>query len=304
MPNMKNVIFDCDCTIGIENCDCDDALALLYLLGRDDINILGITATYGNSDIDSVMHALSNFKDDLVKLSDANSRSDKLAKILANIAIVKGGEKPGCFNSNAVDFIIDTASKFPGEVDIIGTGSTTNIGGAIQRYPEITNKINSVTLMGGITEELKFEKATMNELNLSCDAQATSLILENISNINILTANNCLDSFIQADRYENLLKNSTSKIHQFIYDATKYYLPYNQRTYGLDGYILWDVIATVYFCEPELFEDRYFELDNDTSDLRRGYLSLTPTGYVINCPVIKDSSALISHIADVWENCL
>lgn len=302
MSNMKNVIFDCDCTIGIKDCDCDDALALLYLLGRDDINILGITATYGNSDIDSVMHSLLNFKDELAELSDSHSATYKLAKKLANISIVKGGEKSGCFNSPAVDFIVDIVTKNPNGVDIISTGSTTNIGGAIQRYPEITNKINSVTLMGGITEELKFEKATMNELNLSCDAQATSLILENISNINILTANNCLDSFIQADRYENLLKNSASKNHQFIYDATKYYLPYNQNTYGLDGYILWDVIATAYFCEPELFEDRYFKLNNNTSDLRRGYLSLTPTDYVINCPVIKDPTSLISHIADVWGN--
>lgn len=301
---MKNVIFDCDCTIGIENCDCDDALALLYLLGRDDINILGITATYGNSDIDSVIHSLLNFKDELVKLSDSDNTTDKLAKKLANISIFKGGEKPGCFNSDAVDFIVDTVSKCSAGVDIIGSGSTTNIGGVIKRYPEITNKINSVTLMGGITEELKFEKETMNELNLSCDAQATSLILENISNLNILTANNCLDSFIQADKYEDLLKNSASKTHQFIFDATKYYLPYNREVYGIDGYILWDVIATAYFCEPELFEDRYFKLNNNTSDLRRGYLSLTPTDYVINCPVIKDPSALISHIADVWENCL
>lgn len=299
---MKNVIFDCDCTIGIENCDCDDALALLYLLGRDDINILGITATYGNSDIDSVMHSLLNFKDDLVKLSEDGNIYEKLAKKLSNISIIKGGEKPGCFKSPAVDFIVDTVSKLPGEVHIIGTGSTTNIGGAIKTEPRFASQIKSVTLMGGITSELKFEKATMNELNLSCDAQATSLILENISNLNILTANNCLDSFIQADRYEDLLKNSTSKTHQFIFDATKYYLPYNREVYGIDGYILWDVIATAYFCEPELFQNKYFEFNKSASDLGIGYLSLTESNCGINCPAIKDASTLITHIADVWKN--
>lgn len=299
---MKNVIFDCDCTIGIENCDCDDALALLYLLGRDDINILGITATYGNSDIDSVMHSLLNFKDDLIKLSEDGNVSEKLANKLANISIVKGGEKSGCFISPAADFIADTASKMPGVVHIIGTGSTTNIGGAIKVEPRVASQINSVTLMGGITAELKFEKATMNELNLSCDAEATSLILDNISNLNILTANNCLDSFIQADRYEDLLKSSSSKVRQFIFDATKYYLPYNQNIYGLDGYILWDVIAAAYFCEPELFQDKYFTFNKSTSDLDVGYLSLAESNYGINCPTIKDASTLITHIADVWKN--
>lgn len=299
---MKNVIFDCDCTIGIENCDCDDALALLYLLCRDDINILGITATYGNSDIDSVMHSLLNFKDDLIKLSEDGNISEKLANKLANISIVKGGEKSGCFNSPAVDFIVDTVSRMPGVVHIIGTGSTTNIGGAIKIEPRVASQIKSVTLMGGITAKLKFEKATMNELNLSCDAKATSLILDNISNLNILTANNCLESFIQADRYEDLLNNSSSKVQQFIFDVTKYYLPYNRNLYGIDGYILWDVIAAAYFCEPVLFQDKCFTMNKSTSDLDAGFLSLVESNCGINCPTIEDASTLITHIADVWEN--
>ena len=45
---MKKIIFDCDNTIGIEGCDVDDGLTLLYLLGCKDVEVLGITNCFGN----------------------------------------------------------------------------------------------------------------------------------------------------------------------------------------------------------------------------------------------------------------
>ena len=51
---MKKIIFDCDNTFGIKNCDVDDGLALMYLLGSREAQLLGITSTYGNSSLDVV----------------------------------------------------------------------------------------------------------------------------------------------------------------------------------------------------------------------------------------------------------
>jgi hypothetical protein len=58
-PSVKHrsktkLIVDSDNTIGVPRRDIDDGLALLYLLGRDDIDILGITTTFGNSDVHTV----------------------------------------------------------------------------------------------------------------------------------------------------------------------------------------------------------------------------------------------------------
>lgn len=36
---MHKVLFDCDNTMGVKNCDVDDGLTLLYLLGRKDIDL-------------------------------------------------------------------------------------------------------------------------------------------------------------------------------------------------------------------------------------------------------------------------
>lgn len=51
---MKKIIFDCDNTFGVKDCDVDDGLALMYLLGNRETQLLGITSTYGNSSLDVV----------------------------------------------------------------------------------------------------------------------------------------------------------------------------------------------------------------------------------------------------------
>ena len=39
---MKHVIFDCDNTLGVKDCDVDDGLALLYLLGCEEVTVHGV----------------------------------------------------------------------------------------------------------------------------------------------------------------------------------------------------------------------------------------------------------------------
>ena len=47
--NKRKIIFDCDNTMGIPGCDMDDGLCLLYLLGREDIELLAVSASFGNN---------------------------------------------------------------------------------------------------------------------------------------------------------------------------------------------------------------------------------------------------------------
>ena len=53
---MKHIIFDCDSTVGLPGKPMDDALALLYLLGRPaEAEVLGITCTFGNGSAKEVV---------------------------------------------------------------------------------------------------------------------------------------------------------------------------------------------------------------------------------------------------------
>lgn len=51
---MDHIIFDCDNTFGVPECPIDDGLALLYLLGKPQAELLGITTAYGNGSVEAV----------------------------------------------------------------------------------------------------------------------------------------------------------------------------------------------------------------------------------------------------------
>ena len=75
---MKKIIFDCDNTFGVNNCDVDDGLALLYLLGRKEANLIGITSCYGNSTIETTF---SNTKRMLKEIKELNFSCDPKATL-------------------------------------------------------------------------------------------------------------------------------------------------------------------------------------------------------------------------------
>ena len=112
---MKKIIFDCDNTIGVENCDVDDGLTLLYLLGCKDVEILGITNCFGNNETETVYANTLSFLKEI-------GRSD--------IRVYKGGLTPEDYDNEATKFIIDTLN-LEAEVHILATGSLTNIAGAL-----------------------------------------------------------------------------------------------------------------------------------------------------------------------------
>jgi len=101
---MQKVIFDCDNTMGIYGCDVDDGLTLLYLLGRKDINILGVTTTYGNNNLESVYENTKTMFNEL----DIN-----------HIPLLKGAYDAKNRHSESADFLVDIVNKNPNDITIL-----------------------------------------------------------------------------------------------------------------------------------------------------------------------------------------
>ena len=51
----RRVIYDCDNTMGKPLSEIDDGLTLLYLLGREDLELVGVTTTFGNGALEDVL---------------------------------------------------------------------------------------------------------------------------------------------------------------------------------------------------------------------------------------------------------
>ncbi len=283
---MKQIVFDCDNTFGVKDCDVDDGLALLYLLGCEDARLHGITASYGNNCLDVVCKTIHGMLKEL-------GRED--------ITVKPGGSKAGEYDSEAADYLVMMAGRFPGELSILATGSLTNLGGAYEKDRHFFEKIKEIVLMGGVTEPLAFEKKVMKELNFSCDPHASFNVLKYGKNVSVITGNNCLKVLFTREEYKKELFGRKERIARYIRENTDDWFRYNEEDYGIGGFYNWDVTAAVYLMHPELFTAHKIQFSFSEKDLQTGYLRREKTGESIcNLPEIGEEKAFKRNIYDTW----
>lgn len=93
------LIMDCDCTMGVPGCDVDDGLALLYVLGCPEAELLGVTCSFGNNTQDTVYR---NTK----RLLKEWGRED--------IPVLRGADSPKERRSEEAEFMSAAARKLDG----------------------------------------------------------------------------------------------------------------------------------------------------------------------------------------------
>lgn len=288
---MRKIIHDCDNTFGIHGCDVDDGLALLYLLGDPDAKVLGVTTTYGNSCIGKVYP-------NTVRMLKEIGRAD--------IPVYKGGSCAGDVDNEASRYLAEMARKYEGELEILATGSLTNLLGAQKYNPDFFRQVKRIALMGGITEPLIFRKKQMNELNFSCDPEAAYAVLTSGADVAIATGNNCLKVLFTREEYREELADDTKRIVQYIRTETDYWFDDNMNDYGIPGFYNWDVVAAAYLMHPELFIPCRKDMQISVEDLKTGKLTVCEEGMEKNCtldlPLIGEEAAFTKNIYHTWMN--
>ncbi|SFE60777.1 nucleoside hydrolase [Peptostreptococcus sp. D1] len=270
---MKRVIFDCDNTMGINNRDIDDGLALIYLLNRNDVDLLGITCTYGN---DSVKNVFLKTRELLVEINRSEiplvcgSGAFEM-KNYVNLSFDKVVDE--CEN-DAAKFIVEQVNKNPKEISILATGSLQNIYDAYMIDNNIVDNIKEIVIMGGVTEPLYFGNKMMNELNFTVCNEGAYIVLKNFKNISILTGNNCMKSQFGTGELEKSKFKSVEKYgkNAFIIEKIEKWMGEFKELYGYEAIVLWDVIAAIYLLEPELFKKRLFLNKSNVKSLSEGRL--------------------------------
>ena len=290
---MEKVLFDCDNTMGLDEKDVDDGITLLYLLGRSDIDLVGITSTFGNGSVAEVNQVLTRMRDELN---------------IKDIPFAKGASDAGDFNTAAAEFLVEEAKKNKGEVTLLATGALTNLKAACQLDPQFFSYLKEIKLMGGITESLTFGEKEIGELNFSCDPEAAKLVLEAPVPVMIATGNTCLEAFFNEKDWQ-WLKNKNDESYQYITKYIKDWYHYGQELVGEEGFHLWDLVPAVHITHPDLYSKDYYKLQSDVDDLTTGYLKLekvdnnnTKQAGIINIPTINDVAKFKELIFSAWRN--
>ena len=215
-----------------------------------------------------------------------NTRTMLRERNREDIPLWLGGLKPEDWDSESSRNLVRLAREYPHEIDLIVTGSLTNIAGAFVLDSEFFSLIKGIYFMGGITEPLLFEKKEMKELNFSVDYKASALVLQNGENLHIITGNACLSVMTSYSDFKERLENSS--IGQYILKKESDWFAYNDREYGIKGFYNWDMTTVLYYFYPELFRKSKKNIHITEENLKTGYLEEKASGKELYFGEIKE----------------
>lgn len=249
---MEKTILDCDNSLGLFTKEVDDGLALYYLLGRPEIELLGVTTTFGNAPLERVFPQT-------VKLLADLGRED--------IPVLEGANKRYQGPTAAARFLAETASSHPGELTVIATGPLGNLRGASELDPDFFSKLKGVICMGGYLHPVKVGRRDVKELNLSADPEAAFLVLNAPCPVTLMNAQICLQApFTWKDlgRLDFWSRRTRRSVRQW--------LVLHAIFCGIGNFYLWDLLPAAYLSFPDLFFESRVRIGSTLADLEAGIL--------------------------------
>ncbi|MEM5519143.1 nucleoside hydrolase [Sulfitobacter sp. AS59] len=261
----------------------DDAVAILLALASpEDIEVLGITCVAGNVPLDltvrnaRIICELAGKTD--VKIFAGCDRP--LGRELVTAEHVHG--KTGLdgpvlpeptmpiADGHAVDFIIDMLREHaPGTVTLCPLGPLTNIATAMQKAPEIANRIAKIVLMGGGY----FEGGNITpaaEFNIYVDPQAADIVFKSGAPIVVMPLDVTHKALVTTAR-NDAFRNIGSPVGIAVAEMTEFFERFDKEKYGSEGAPLHDPCVTAYLIRPDLFKGRHINVEIETdSELTMG----------------------------------
>jgi len=129
--------------------DIDDAFAIALALRSPELEIIGITTTFGDTATRAKL--LDRFlgevgRDDIPVATGAPTEPRTL---LTQRRYAEGGHFAKSQHPAAVDFLLEQIRRQPNEITLIALGPLMNIGAAIDKDPATFRKLKRVVMMGG-----------------------------------------------------------------------------------------------------------------------------------------------------------
>lgn len=256
----------------------DDAVAILLALASPELDVLGITCVAGNVPLDlTVTNACK-----LVELSGKSvpvfAGCDRpLAKSLVTAEYVHG--KTGLNGDplpepsitpeadHAVDFLIETL-RAQDDVTLCPIGPLTNIATALQRAPDIAERIARIVLMGGA----HFTGGNVTpaaEFNMYVDPEAAEIVFQSGVPLTVLP----LDTTHQVlvTQAHNDAFRAAGRVGPFVASWTGFFDRYDKEKFGDNAAPLHDPCVIAWLLWPELFSGREVNVEIEVmSALTRG----------------------------------
>ncbi|OOY15995.1 nucleoside hydrolase [Thioclava sp. DLFJ4-1] len=260
----------------------DDAVAILLALASPDLEVLGITCVAGNVPL-PLTSKNARVVCELAGRTDVPvyAGCDRpLARDLVTAEYVHG--KTGLDgielpepqmplqDQHAVDFLIETLRAHPaGSVTLCPLGPLTNIATALQRAPDIAEKIAEIVLMGGAYFEVG-NTTPAAEFNIHVDPQAAEIVFKSGVPLVVMPLDVTHKALTTRARVE-AFRNLGTRVGHAVASWTDFFERFDMAKYGSEGAPLHDPCVIAYLLKPDLFIGRHINVEIETvSELTMG----------------------------------
>jgi inosine-uridine nucleoside N-ribohydrolase len=276
------IIFDTDPGV-------DDAQAIAIALRHPEIELLGMTTTYGNVDVETATHnalLLAELAGQAIPVAQGAAgplikpRHPAPAHIhgangLGNIELpkVKGKADP----RSAAQFIVDTVNARPGDVTLVAVGPVGNLAAALQLDPGLIVKVRQVVIMGGSIRE-GGNVTPVAEANMFNDPDAAARVLTAgwpLTLVGLDVTHRCVLTQSHMDRIETGLGGPLGRV---LAESYAFYRDFYREFLGIDGCCPHDSCALAWLLRPELFTTGRGHLGVATSGIAEGQTVFAPEG--------------------------
>ncbi|VZH85552.1 nucleoside hydrolase [Corynebacterium rouxii] len=274
---MKKIILDLDTGI-------DDALALAYTLGSPELDLIGVTATYGNVLVeagvrnDLALLELFGRSDVPVYAGEPHALAKESFEVLEISAFIHGKNGIGeaevpeptrkVQELSAVDFLIESVERYGEELMIVPTGAMTNIAAAMQKSEAFARNAQIVFMGGALT--VPGNVSQWAEANINQDPEAADIMVRNAGDITMVGLDVTLQTLLTYAETATWRALGTPA-GNFLADATDYYIKaYDTTAPHLGGCGLHDPLAVGVAIDPSLVTLLPINLKVDTEGPTRG----------------------------------
>jgi purine nucleosidase len=259
---MHKVIFDTDPGI-------DDAMALLFLATSPEVELIGITTTFGNGTIATTTR-------NALYLTERFRIAAPVARGAGAPLVGEPGDPPDFVHGGnglgnvqlpatiarqpdprpAHKLMIDLVRANPGEVEIVAVGRMTNLALALREDPGIAALVKQVVIMGGAfgINGVLGNVTPAAEANIWGDPLAADEVTAAAWPLTMVGLDVTQQTRMPTE-YLRTLADDGGEAGQFIWDISRFYEDFHQKG-GVDSIFVHDSSAVAYLLRPELFETR------------------------------------------------
>ena len=275
---MTKLILDLDTGV-------DDALAIAYALGSPEVELIGITGTYGNVLLEqgvrnalAITDLLGHPEVKVYKGIPHSSTTDGF-EVLEISKFIHGQNGIGDVDipdsareaetEPAVDFIIDAVKTYGKDLVYVPTGPMTNIAAAIRKAPEIKDEIGKIVLMGGALTVCGNVNACV-EANISQDPDAADYLFRSGAPATMIGLDVTLQTLLTYKETQQW-RDLGTKAGAFLADMTDFYIKaYETTSPHLGGCGLHDPLAVGVAVDPTLVTTLPINMQVDVEGPTRG----------------------------------